>query len=530
MYFRRHASIRHSVRLSSSGIFGRSVRVRAAGVAVSIFACLGFGCGSDDPPATPVRLSRAELLKPESCKECHETHYTEWAGSMHAYAADDPVFIAMNERGQRETGGQLGNFCVTCHAPMAVREGRTTDGLNLAELPRELKGVTCYFCHNVESVEGDHNNLVTLANDRTMRGAIRDPIESGAHDSAYSEFTDREALKSSDACGACHDLRLTGPQFSQDVHLERTFEEWRATVFNQPGPSGQRCGNCHMPTDPHFRGPIADVPGLKLQNRPRHLHTFPGVDLALTPFPEDAPQNDAQRNEVQSFLDASLVTEICVPRAMPMIRVVIDNATAGHHFPSGASQDRRVWVELKAFAGGVEIFSTVTVPEGQSVVEAAKAQPERSLWLMRDEVVKSNGEEAHMFWDVARVVPRSESRSPTISGTLVDNPFNSAHLIRTFPEAGKRAPTQLPDRVTLDIYIRPMDFDVIDDLIASGDLAPQFRQTIPTLALLPNRGTASPYANVNFEWTRARAQAEGYVVVPPGERQPFDCLGLPRTR
>ena len=54
---------------------------------------------------------------------------------MHAYAADDPVFVAMNQRGQRETAGALGDFCVKCHAPVAVHDGLTTDGLNLATLP-----------------------------------------------------------------------------------------------------------------------------------------------------------------------------------------------------------------------------------------------------------------------------------------------------------------------------------------------------------------------------------------------------------
>ena len=50
---------------------------------------------------------------------------------MHAFASRDPVFRAMNQRGQRETNGELGDFCVKCHAPMAVLDKQTTDGLNL---------------------------------------------------------------------------------------------------------------------------------------------------------------------------------------------------------------------------------------------------------------------------------------------------------------------------------------------------------------------------------------------------------------
>src|SRR5580704_15773848 len=78
---------------------------------------------------------------------------------MHAYASKDPVFLAMNARGQRETGGALGTFCVQCHAPMAVRDGMTTDGLNLSSLPAVYQqGVSCFFCHSIESVGSAHGD------------------------------------------------------------------------------------------------------------------------------------------------------------------------------------------------------------------------------------------------------------------------------------------------------------------------------------------------------------------------------------
>ena len=109
------------------------------------WAAAGAACKEDAPSGKPQEdagaqndagskmpaLSREELLNPETCKSCHPKHYREWASSMHAYAAKDPVFLAMNQRGQRETKGKLGDFCVNCHAPMAVREGKTKDGLNL---------------------------------------------------------------------------------------------------------------------------------------------------------------------------------------------------------------------------------------------------------------------------------------------------------------------------------------------------------------------------------------------------------------
>ena len=39
------------------------------------------------------------MLDPATCQSCHPTHVRDWSGSMHAYASDDPVFVAMNARG-----------------------------------------------------------------------------------------------------------------------------------------------------------------------------------------------------------------------------------------------------------------------------------------------------------------------------------------------------------------------------------------------------------------------------------------------
>ena len=134
--------------------------------AVSILAF--SACSNDAPPATSYPQP-SELYDSKACARCHPTHYDEWSASMHAYAAEDPVFLAMSERGQVETNYELGTFCVNCHAPLAVRLGLTTDGTNLSSLPAEVRGVTCYFCHNVANVEGTHNNPLALSDDVTMR-------------------------------------------------------------------------------------------------------------------------------------------------------------------------------------------------------------------------------------------------------------------------------------------------------------------------------------------------------------------------
>lgn len=409
----------------------------------------GLACAGDEPKPEPVYLSREQLMDPATCAGCHQKQYEQWASSMHAYASDDPLFLAMNARGQRD--GAIGDFCVKCHAPMAVRTGATQDGLNLDSLPASLKGVTCYFCHSVDGVEGTHNNPLRLADDGVLRGPFSDPAPNSAHAAAYSDLHDRDQLASSSLCGACHDIVN-----DRGTHLERTFAEWQGSVFSQPL-LGTTCGQCHMNQSTALE-PVASVPNAPL--RRLHDHRFPGIDLPLTPFPGEA----ALREATQAFLDTSLQSALCVRGAegAAQIQVVLDNVAAGHHWPSGAAQDRRAWVEVLAYSGEAVIYQSGVTPEGRAVTEL----DDPDLWLIRDCLFDERGEEAHMFWEAqeyeSNLLPAQVTFDPS------DPRFYQSHIFRNYPSSGL-LPTY-PDRVTLRIYIQAVGLDVFDDLVASGDL------------------------------------------------------------
>jgi hypothetical protein len=94
--------------------------------ALFIAACQNRDSSLPTPPdnASP-KFKVTDFAAPEQCASCHPNHYNEWRSSMHAYAFVDPVFFAMHERGQRETGGKLDQFCTKCHSPIASLTGET---------------------------------------------------------------------------------------------------------------------------------------------------------------------------------------------------------------------------------------------------------------------------------------------------------------------------------------------------------------------------------------------------------------------
>ncbi len=456
-------------------------RLRGASGLLAV-AVIIAACSTPSAPA-PVYPTRAALLDPETCKTCHVDHYTDWSGSMHAYAAEDPVFLAMNARGQRETHGAMGDFCIKCHAPMALREGLTKDGLNLATIDRKYKGVTCFFCHTVDDVTGAHDAPLHLANDLVMRGPYTDPMATHGHPSAYSSLHDRDKADSAKLCGACHDITN-----DHGVALERTFDEWKKTVFATQ--LGASCGQCHMDQSADLR-PIAQAPNAPL--RRYHTHAQPGVDLALTPFPE----TDSQKKKVQALLDTTLQTAVCVGDGTAGINVIADNVAAGHSWPSGAGQDRRAWVEVIAYSGANVVYQSGVVAQGGDVTSAAN---DPDLWLLRDCMFDASSKQVPMFWQA------ESNESYLLPGQATfdqkDPRYYQTHVLQTFPRVG--ALPSVPDRVTMRVRLQPVGADVLADLVKSGDLDSKTQDAMTTFDI-----GASPIV----EWTPAKAKL-GYTVGP----------------
>jgi hypothetical protein len=459
----------------------------------------------------PITLTREQLLDPETCEGCHPIHYREWSSSMHAYSARDPVFLAMNKRGQRETHGTLGDFCIKCHAPMAVIDKRTKDGLDLERLPDKERGVSCYFCHNVVGIDGDHNAMLHLANDTTMRGPIRDPVQPYAHRAEFSETFEDTSPKSTAMCGGCHDIvTRTG------VHLERTLEEYQNGLFSKSAtgapPAFDSCVGCHMPGQQGFAAVISEGVG----PRTVHLHLWPGIDLPLTDF----PHSDALRSAVQDCqLGGSvyLTLEVTPP---DLFSFQIET-NAGHDQPSGAAQDRRMWLELLAYdkkGALLEQVSSGNIADGE-IEDRPQDDPRRDphLLMLRDRIYDAQGKPVHMFWQAAMSSAHPDGYESNVLPSATTTYIQGKHAVMKQYRAS--GPDGLPARVTARLRIRPIGLDVLQDLVDSGDLDRAIVAEMQTLTF-----------GAEIEWTPEDGLMKTLTAYPKADCNKYRCLLDPSSQ
>lgn len=367
------------------------------------------------------------------------------------------------------SGGPL--WCANCHTPREnlaavlpawdARSFNSSSRLPLRDLQpaSTTEGIDCGFCHQVHGpvrpgnerlglYEGnptwtsfvtglvfdmrpeDRRGLPGIANsgyfldpsellvDAGRPGAQR--VDGDVH--LRPSEAARAYLKSSQFCGACHDVRLFGADaIATPVHgepfrrLRNAYSEWAdwAALEARAGREPADCQDCHMsafpgvcvagdpppptpgqtditalrrgcPPGTHFE---SRAPGELLQLRVAAnsaertevtTHYFSGVDIPLTPeFDEhfiDQPELDAagiplggdQRRDL--LLGRSFRFELgdgFVRGNTLELPIEIENTGAGHKIPAGFSQEREFWVHLRITdAAGRLVYEVGRVDRG----------------------------------------------------------------------------------------------------------------------------------------------------------------------
>lgn len=280
------------------------------------------------PIAGALPQAAVESFQSSQACGCHGGLREQWSTSMHAKAIVDPAYLVKREEADKATGGKLGRFCDTCHAPIAVMSGQAGTA---SMAPQSAEGVTCDFCHQVTgTTQPIGNTSQTLIIDGTKRAQFAD-AKSPAHATAYSQFHE-----TAEFCGACHnvDHPING------MHLEATYSEWKASPY---AAQGIVCQDCHMTPGPGVTKPN---PGTVAAGGPMRDHyylmTFTGANVA---------QSNAAI--ATANLKAAAKLELAAPEVLPKgssqeVSVRITNVGAGHYLPTGLTEVREMWLEVNA--------------------------------------------------------------------------------------------------------------------------------------------------------------------------------------
>jgi hypothetical protein len=290
------------------------------------------------------------------------------------------------------------------------------------------------------------------------------PIPNPAHASAYSTLHDRNAGESSRLCGSCHDVVTPN-----GIPVERTFQEYQQSLFASSGPGFDTCAGCHMIGKPG-RAALGNVPVREL-----HEHLWPGVDTALSPFPD----REAQRAAVACAL--GLNARIRAVSLSPLGELIVKVETAaGHNQPSGAAHDRRMWLEVKAYdADDQQLFTSGAIGDGEREEKAA-GEPgyDRQLALFRDWLYDAQGQYVKMMWQAATSTSYPRGFAPlTLPPAVLPNVAHTLDARYQLLDAAR------VERVRIRLRMRAVGVDVLEDLVASGDLAPAVIAEQPTFTL-----------------------------------------------
>jgi|Deesub1362A_J573_1020465.scaffolds.fasta_scaffold00051_126 hypothetical protein len=379
---------------------------------VSILLLL-FVSGCLSGPTTPPEDTTETLIKPTEvflpgsqpeegllfetqlfCYFCHGNYsnyspYDTWRGSMMSHAGRDPIFLAALAISNKDFDGiaEVGDYCLRCHTPKAWLEGRSkpVDGSALSEAEKDFDGVICDFCHRMVdpfteegkklqtngTVDAYHNSQFIVSPQSTKRGPYQ-PIATG-HVSEYSDFHTR-----SDFCGTCHDI--DNPLYGNEP-LERTYTEWRYSAYGLYASDGNQvsCQDCHMPAvEDGFACAIREARVLRDKV---YRHDFAGGSTCvqdmlvyLYDIKDQTTLKALQKSKENAEKMLQSAAELELSKDGGNLKVKVINR-AGHKLPTGYSEGRIMWVNVKFYDSN-----------GKIIKESGKYDPEEARLLVDPEL------------------------------------------------------------------------------------------------------------------------------------------------
>lgn len=319
------------------------------------------------PDGKPVPLD--EYAKNTDCVRCHQVIGRQWQGSIHAVSLADPTFQALMKLGSQESKGLTDKLCIGCHSSPAVISGHSNPDEVIKLGPPASDGVSCVVCH---SITGSHRTLLDQA--PANASFVTDP--KGAIIAARGErpckvpgrkTVTNPLLTRSEFCANCHGVihPLNG------FVIERTYEEWRSSVY---AAKGIQCQDCHMqPVEKAIETArklaLVPNPGAVAEDSPKRdrvfTHAFIGGNTVITGTlgAKDHASQAEQLLKNAASLELSLPKSAAAGQTV-QLRVNVNNDTAGHNLPTSLVEVRQMWLDIEVTdASGKAVYRSGAVDE-----------------------------------------------------------------------------------------------------------------------------------------------------------------------
>lgn len=346
-------------------------------------------------PVTPDKFE-----SPEICSGCHSDIFSQWKGSMHSSAFIDPIFSALWKLGIEETKGFTTNLCGGCHSSIGVVSGDLALKDNqFITSPIAREGVQCDLCHTIKATAfletptyEPQNASFVVSPGRVKRGPYNDSV-SPYHETAYSELHTQSKF-----CANCHQVFHPVSNF----HIERTYDEWKYSVYAQ---NGIQCQDCHMM-------PIEKaIEAARTLKRPQNsgqpciigpkrdqmfTHEFVGANFTVTSLLGNKKHADIAVQRLKS----AAALEVNAPQSVKSgtlvnLTVKVTNVGAGHNLPTSLTEVRQMWLDVAVVdAEGKEIFRSGALnPQGDLDDEAR---------IFNASAVDKDGHHTVKPWEIVR--------------------------------------------------------------------------------------------------------------------------------
>lgn len=399
--------------------------------------------------AQNAQYTSADFDDPTVCKGCHAEIYEQWNGSMHANAYNDPVYQKEDAMASNDTNGLTDEYCIKCHSPIGFLTGEIlpADRSNMGEISK--KGIQCDFCHVVTAVAGI-NGAFDVEPGKVKRGPY-DDSKPMYHTAEFSPLHTKAEF-----CGGCHNVfhPVNG------LPIEETYDEWLESPYNTGDPETETpCQHCHMTHGiTHFEA----NPGVVAVGGPERDHWYTHYAVGgNAPVPGILGSEKHEKLAIERLQSAATV-EVNTPEDVTageevLIEVIVTNTGAGHKIPTGLTEVREAWLEVKVTDGaGDSIFRSGALDE-HGIIDPDAAKFHNVLG-------DSDGNPTMKVWEAESIlkdtrIPPKESVTETYTFTVPAN-------IKT------------PVTVSASLNYRSASQELIDKLFGAGQIS------VPTIEMV----------------------------------------------